>query len=362
MNEDIVQNPEIKVETHTEREEKRRKQIRIVNWISALVVLAAIIWGVLVFFHFNESVYTDDAQVDAYINPINSRIAGYIKEIRFTEHQAVHKGDTLAIIEDDEYKLHVQEALSALANAEASRIVTSSGVDVASNSVNVADANLEELRAQLQNLETNYRRYENLLKADVVSQYQFDEVKTQLDAMKAKYRALQAQHTTTKLTTEESRKKLPLNDAALESARAAVALAKLNLSYTIIRAPYDGVLGRKIIEEGQLIQPGQALVSIIRGNEKWITANYTESQMKSVNIGQEVNIKIDALRGKTFHGRITAISEATGSKYSAVPVDNSTGNFVKVQQRIPVRIDFDKQNNAEDLDRLRIGMNAIVNK
>lgn len=351
-----------KVSKQQIKEEKRRKRIVLFNWVSTLLFLAALLWGIVVFFHLNQSLYTDDAQIDAYINPINTRVSGYIKEIRFREHQAVHKGDTLVIIEDSEYKLKVVDASAALADAQAAKAVTLSGVDVAGNSIAIANANLEELHARLQNMETNYHRYERLLAADVVSQYQFDEVKTELDALRAKYKALKAQHLSSKLNTTETKKKISVNDAVLLRAEAALALAKLNLSYTIIRAPYDGVLGRKIIEEEQLIQAGQPLVSIVRGDEKWVTANYTESQLKSLAIGKKVTITADALPGRTYQGTIAAISEATGSKYSAVPVDNSTGNFVKVQQRIPVRIDLNDENKPQDIALLRAGMNVVIKK
>jgi len=362
MSEHITTETSNKAEKQALKEAKRRKRIVLFNWISALVVLAAIAWGITVFFHLNNSAYTDDAQVDAYINPINVRIPGYIKEIRFREHQSVHKGDTLVLIEDEEYKLRVAEASAALADAQAAKNVSLSGVDIASNGINVSNANLEELKARLENMETNYHRYERLLAADVVTQYQFDEVKTELDAMRARYEALKAQHTNSQLNTDETRKKISVSDANVLRAQAALDLARLNLSYTVIRAPYDGVLGRKIIEEGQYVQAGQSLGAIVRGDEKWVTANYTERQLKSIALGKEVEMTVDALPGKHFYGIISAISEATGSKYSAVPVDNSTGNFVKVQQRIPVRIDFNQKNKKEEVALLRAGMNVVVKK
>jgi len=132
-------------------------------------------------------------------------------------------------------------------------------------------------------------------------------------------------------------------------------MAKLNLSYTVVTAPYDGFMGRRTLENGQFIQAGQTVSNIIRGNEKWITANYKETQIANIYVGQEVRIKGDAFKGKVFHGKVTAISEATGSKYSLLPTDNSAGNFVKVQQRIPVRIDLTDISFA-DKALLRAGM------
>ncbi len=132
-------------------------------------------------------------------------------------------------------------------------------------------------------------------------------------------------------------------------------LARLNLSYTILIAPYDGYMGRRTLEPGQYVQAGQTISYLVRGDDKWVTANYKETQIMHIYIGQPVRIKVDALPGRVFRGEVTAISEATGSKYSLVPTDNSAGNFVKVQQRIPVRIDL-KDASDDDMRHLRAGM------
>ena len=136
-------------------------------------------------------------------------------------------------------------------------------------------------------------------------------------------------------------------------------MARLNLSYTVVVAPCDGKLGRRAIEEGQMVNAGQTITNIIPDTQKWIIANYKEKQIENLHVGQEVEITVDALKDRTFKGRITAISGATGSKYSLVPTDNSAGNFVKIQQRIPVRIDFDGL-AAEDHERLAAGMMVVV--
>lgn len=340
--------------------QKRRRRIIFFNILSALVIIAVVAWGISVFFHLDQSVFTDDAQVEAFINPINTRISGYIKEVRFSEHQHVKKGDTLVVIDDSEYRIQKQQSEAMLADAMANRNVATTGTDVAANSIVVSNANLEELEARLQNMETNYKRYENLLKEDIVTQFQFDQIKTDLDAARARYRALRAQQQGSSLITKETGNRIGIAQAGIQKAKAAVDLARLNLSYTHITAPYDGVVGRKMIEEGQLLQAGQPVVTIVRGDDKWISANYTESQITKLKIGTPVNIRIDALPQTRFHGKVAAISEATGSRYSAIPVDNSTGNFVKVQQRIPVKIEFTRQNKAEDLSALRAGMNVEV--
>src|SRR5699024_4880539 len=158
----------------------------------------------------------------------------------------------------------------------------------------------------------------------------------------------------------EVQARLSMNDAEIKRAENALEMAKLNLSYTVITAPHDGIMGRRTVNVGQLLNPSQQVATIVDTENIWITANYREKQMGNVEIGGLATIKVDALGGKAFEGKITAVSGATGARYAAVPVDNSTGNFVKVQQRIPVRIEFTENNKPEEIKQLRTGMNVEV--
>lgn len=345
----------------SQKERNRRIKIYSVNILSVLIILAAIGWGLLSYLQLNNSVFTEDAQIDGHINPVSTKVTGYIKGIRFQEHQTVHKGDTLVILENDEYKIQVENALAALADAKAGNSVVQTEVEIARNSQNIAEANIEELKTRLENAEVNYKRFKDLMDKDAIAVYQFEQVKTDYESLKAKYKALSAQRVSSHLTTQETSRKTGINEAAILRARAALDLAKLNLSYTVVVAPYDGILGRVTLEEGQLVQAGQQLFNIVRDQQKWVTANYTENQMKQIALGKKVKLSVDAIPNVVFTGEIKAISEATGSKYSSIPVDNSTGNFVKVQQRIPVRIEFSKDNKVEDLKKLMVGLNVVVN-
>jgi membrane fusion protein (multidrug efflux system) len=178
---------------------------------------------------------------------------------------------------------------------------------------------------------------------------------------KSAYEALINQKQSADLSTKEVTGRLALNEADIKRAEAALEMAKLNLSYTVVTAPYDGIMGRRLIQEGQLLQqPGMQVATIVSDEDKWVTANFLESQMPNITIGKKVKMRADALGGKEFEGVVTAISAATGSRYSNVPVDNSTGNFVKVQQRIPVRIEFTENNETQAIQQLRTGMNLDV--
>ena len=158
--------------------------------------------------------------------------------------------------------------------------------------------------------------------------------------------------------SHEQNTRLGQNEAGIKLAEAALELARLNLSYTVILAPCDGYTGRKEIQEGQLIQPGQPLVNVVDAEDKWVVANYKETQTADIRVGQEVEIEIDAVPHHTFKGVVRSISHATGVSFSLMPQDNSAGNFVKIEQRIPVRIDFAKDNDAEAMERVSAGMNV----
>ena len=334
----------------------KRKRLNItLNTISVLLALGGIVWASHFFFQYYRYEITNDAIVDQYITPINARVSGYIKDIRFTEHQFVHAGDTLLIIDDREYRIKQMDAEAALLDANNSASVVSTDIVTASTNVDVSEANVEELKARIWKLEQDVKRYKNLLDADAVSQQQFDQVKSEYDAQKAHLNALLKQKDALRSTSTEVSKRLGNAKANILRRQADLDMANLNLSYTVILAPYDGTVGRRTLEIGQLVQAGQTITNLIKNDRKWVTANYREKQIENIYIGQKVRIKVDAISGKTFHGVVTAISEATGAKFSMLPTDNSAGNFVKIQQRIPVRIDFEDI-SPDDMKNLRAGM------
>ena len=340
---------------------KKRNPVAIVATILlCIAIVVAIGWGAYTYYRLDTEIYTDDAQVEQYINPVNTRITGYLQDIRFTDHQRIHKGDTLVTIDPREYRIAVEQAHAAWLSACASKAVTASTVSTVHSNQLITDANIRSLDAQIWNAEQNVSRYANLLKDDAATQQQYDAIKTQYTSLVEQKEALVRQRATTGLSTTETSRRIPVNEADIERTHAVVDMANLNLSYTIITAPYDGVTGRRNIQEGQAVTAGQTLLSFVRSDSKWVVANYKETQVTRLHIGQKMRLTVDGIPGVQFEGEITAVSEATGSKYSAIPVDNSTGNFVKVRQRIPVRIEFTTNNNKADLARLVAGMNVEV--
>ncbi len=336
---------------------KRTKKI-VYNTVVLILVIGGLGFVASKFFKFGNIEFTDNAQVKQLIVPINSRVQGYVKEVRFEEYQSVKKGDTLMIIEDAEFKHRVALAQADLQNAMAGKNVVASSVETTANSVLVSDAALTEIKALLDNASTEEKRYRNLLHEESVTKQEYEGVKTKYVALKAKYETLSRQKQSTVLATNEVSTRLSMNDAGIKLAQSALDLAKLNLSYTVIVAPADGYMGRKNIQVGQLIQPGQTVVDLIDNNGKWIIANFKETQTHRLIEGQEVELNIDALPNQTLKGVIKSIANATGASFSVMPQDNSAGNFVKIEQRIPVRIEFSKENDPSLIKKLRAGMNV----
>ena len=225
------------------------------------------------FMHLGNVEYTDNAQVKQHITPINVRVQGFIKQIRFEEYQTVHKGDTLLVIEDAEFRLRLAQAEADLANALAGQKATTAGIATTQNNLNVSDAGIEEARVQMENAQRELKRYEQLFQQDAVTRQQYDNVQTAYKAAKARYEQVSRAKQSTALVKTEQTHRLDQNEAGVKLAQAAVELAKLNLSYTVVIATCDGVTGKKDIHEGQLVQPGQTMVDIVDGSDLWVIAN-----------------------------------------------------------------------------------------
>lgn len=301
--------------------------------------------------------YTDNAQVRQHITPVNTRIQGFIRKICFEEYQPVHKGDTLLLIEDAEFKLQLAQAEANLANARSGKQVASAGMATMTNNLQVNDAGIEEARVQLADARREAARYQKLLEKDAVTRQQYDKVQTAAQAAQARYDQLLRAKRTTSLTRNEQARHLEQNQASIRLAEAAVELARLNLSYTAVIATCDGMTGRKEIHEGQLVQPGQTMVEIVDNSDLWVIANFRETQMPHIRPGAQVKVTADAVPGVSFSGKVESVSNATGAAFSIMPQDNATGNFVKVEQRVPVRISL-RGNDARLLQRLKAGYNV----
>ncbi|HJB73653.1 MAG TPA: HlyD family secretion protein [Candidatus Barnesiella merdigallinarum] len=336
---------------------KRTKKIGR-NIVVIAIILVGLGWVCSRFIHLGRVEYTDNAQIRRNIIPINSRVQGYIQKVCFDDFQFVHKGDTLVVIESSEYRLKVVQAKANYQKALMENSAMETVISTTANNLTVSDANIEELRIRLNQAKTDFHRYEQLYAQKAVTRQQYDNAKADYEATRAKYDMLVRQKRSTSLVKDEQTQRLEQNQTNIEVAQAAQHLAELNLSYTVIVAPCNGVTSKRAIQEGQLIQPGQTLLSVVDHDSVWVIANYKETQTRHIDEGMPVDIEVDAVPGITYQGRVATLSSATGAQYSIIPQDNSAGNFVKVEQRIPIKIVFTGENRREDMDRLRSGMNV----
>lgn len=331
-----------------------------VNFAIVTILLCLVAWVLYKFDCFRSDYATDNAQIRRQIAPVNSRVQGYVRDISFLEYTHVNQGDVLAVIDDSEYVLRLAQAEANREIALAGRAVLQTTIDTMRNNLLVSDSAIAEVRVRLESAETDLKRYAALLAESVVSPSQYDQARTEADALKAKSQMLLRQRRTTELAIDEQVQRLAEIDAGIKLADTAVDLARLNLSYTRITAPCSGVVGRKEIQAGQLIQPGQTLVSVVDDAQTWVIANFKEGRSEKIVPGSRVTIEVDALSGQVYEGRVASLSNATGSAYSFVPTDNSAGNFIKIEQLIPVRIEFSGKNSPESIARLRSGMSVTV--
>jgi membrane fusion protein (multidrug efflux system) len=324
--------------------------------IAIAILVSAVAWFTKYFFTKNQYLETNDAQVESYINPVSARVSGYIRAVKFEEHTVVKQGDTLVLIDDREYREKVTEAEAAVEDARGKISVLTVSIESAETGTLVDKDQIAGAKARLVQQSRDINRYKNLVKEEAATGSDLDLVQSRYDVSQSDYSAAQNSLKTSYAKIREMRAGKVLLIADLKIKNAQLELARINLSYTVIRAPYTGRMGRKTIMEGQQIQAGQPLVSIVNEKDKWVTANFKETQISGMFVGQAVDIRVDAIPGKVFHGQIAAISASTGAQFSLLPPDNATGNFVKIVQRFPVRIRF----NNSDTDPIRAGMNVSV--
>jgi len=349
-----------KIKSRQEAVKTAALKLRNLILVCALIV---IVWGLYIgigeLLDHRVNVFTEDAQVEQYVSPVHLRATGYIERVCFTEHQHVRKGDTLLVLDQREYLIQLKQAEANLKDVHAGGNVLGATIERTQQSSAVYDNSIQELEIRLAQLEKDKQRYENLVARKAATQYQLDHIVVEYDAAKEKLESARRQRSAARTGISEVSRRQQSIEASLERAEAALEQARLNLSYTVVTAPCDGQVGRRSIEEGQFVAAGSVVTFIIPEQPKWVIANYKERQVENLKVGQEVEIEIDALSDRKFKGHISQIAGATGSRFSAVPTDNSAGNFVKIQQRVPVRIEFDGL-SQEDYNQMAAGMMVEV--
>jgi len=392
-------------------------RIRIAIGIVVVAVIATTAW--LLATAGRET--TDDAQVDAHVTPIAVRVGGHVIEVRVKENQEVEAGAVLAVIDPRGYQVALDKAKAELATAEADAVgakvevpitsttatssvsTASGGVEQARAAVELARQNIEGANARLVTAEARRReaeanatraskdldRLKMLLAKDEISQQQYDATASAADAARAALDSAQSQVVEARTSIQAAQSQLvharaaesqaaaqlqvaqtapqqiesvraraASADAKVLQQRAAVQQAELNLQYATVTAPVNGIVSKKAVEVGQIVQPGQALMAVIPLEEVWVTANFKETQLGSMRAGQPAVVEVDAYGGREYRGHVESLAAATGSRFSLLPPENATGNFVKVVQRVPVRIAIDEKQDPQQL--LRPGMSVTA--
>jgi membrane fusion protein (multidrug efflux system) len=366
------------------REHPFKAAIVIVTLLVILIVIAAVVRNAFLYED------TDDAQVDGHVMPLSARINGQVMKVNFVEGQLVHEGDLLAVIDPADFKISVIQAEAALADAKASAtssrwnvpitsVTSQSNLDSAETEVVNAEAGVrgaehsyESAKASLAEDEANaaksgadLERAKQLVAKEDISRQQFDQAVASATANQAGVASADAAVKAAEQSVRQAEGKLlqakadlrtaqtapqhvsliraqaDAADAQVQQRQAQLAQAQLSFSYTIIRSPVTGIIGKKSVEVGQNVSIGQEMLEVVPLDDIWVTANFKETQLEHMRPGQRVKIKVDAY-GRAWYGHVTNTGGGTGSVFSLLPPENATGNYVKVVQRVPVRIDFDR--------------------
>ena len=391
-----------------EKKPKSPKKKTRRNIIAAVVVLLLLLGAAFFFWRSTFTEDTDDAQVNGNLYQVSARVAGQVTQVFISETEPVKAGQAIAQVDPRDFEVALEQAQGSLANAKAELVqatanvpitnlsvrttVTTSGQDVQGSAASVAQAqaNAQAMQARILQAQANalkaqtdVDRYTPLVARDVISKQQYDAAVATATAMEAQVdeaqrdaqgalqqvQSAQQRLATSRAQAAQNKQNAPKQEAvqqaravaaeaSVKEAQARVDQAQLNLGYTKIVAPVDGIVSRKNVSVGDNLSVGQALLTVVPLNDLWVTANYKETQLKQMRQGQDVDIKVDALGGRHFRGRVTEVGGATGSMLSLFPPENATGNYVKVVQRIPVRIDFTNLQQDDGDHALRSGMSV----
>jgi membrane fusion protein (multidrug efflux system) len=349
-----------------------KKKNRVFPIVLVVLVVVGGTFGAMKYIHGLHHEETDDAQVDANISPVIPRIAGYVTDVRVKDNQRVKKGDTLVVLDNRNEVIQVAQAQASLLTAQSNLSVaeattSASRTNIATYQANVStvDAQIEAAKITLRRASQDYDRYANLIKDHTITQQQFEQAEAakqsaerQLEVLQNQKNAANRQTSAAASQSAATGQQVGVANATIQQRQADLDNAKLNLSYTVITAPEDGLVSKIGVQVGQYLQSGQSLFNVVAEANPWIVGNFKETQLSKMRIGQKVTVHIDAYPGRDFDARITSFSPATGARFALLPPDNASGNFVKVVQRLPVKIEFTGSDPI--IKELRPGMNADV--
>jgi membrane fusion protein, multidrug efflux system len=350
---------------------KKRNPVFIV--ILVILIIGGGWFGISKYYHSLHHEETDDAQVSADIIPVIPHVAGYVKKVVVNDNQQVKKGDTLLILDDRDYKIKLEEAEAALTtaqtNLETAKATTNAAranIATSQASIGTIDAQIDAAKVNLWRASQDYDRYANLIKDHSVTQQQYEQAlaakqtaEKQLAILEEQKKQASQQTNAVAQQSTATARQISVANSNIHQRQVDVDAAKLNLSYTIITAQQDGLVSKVNVQPGQFVQAGQSLFSLVHSTQVWVVANFKETQLNKMREGQIVIIRADAFPKHTFQARLTSFSPATGAMFALLPPDNATGNFVKVVQRLPVKIEFTDLSDSL-VKKLRPGLNVSV--
>jgi membrane fusion protein, multidrug efflux system len=353
--------------------QKGKKRNPVFLIILIILVIGGAWFGISKYIHGQHHEETDDAQISADITPVIPRVSGYVKEIKVNDNQYVKKGDTLLVLDDRDFVIKLQEAQAALAAAQSNLQIAKATTTAAKANISTSQASIGTIDAQIDAAKVNvwrtsqdYERYANLIKDHSVTQQQYEQAlaakqtaEKQLQILQEQKKQASSQTNAVAVQSNVPAQQISAANAVIQQRQVEVDAAKLNLSYTVVLAQQDGLVSKINVQPGQVVQAGQSLFSLVHSNNIWVTANFKETQLNKMRIGQKVIVTADAFKNHEFEAKVASFSPATGSTFSLLPPDNATGNFVKTVQRLPIRIEF--TNTSDSLvQKLRPGMSVIV--
>ena len=350
---------------------KKRNPVFLI--ILILLVIGGSWFGITKYRHALHHEETEDAQISADISPVIPRVSGYVTEIRVKDNQHVKKGDTLIVLDNRDYKIKLEQAEAALATAQtnlnSARATTSAAranIATSQASVGTIDAQIEAAKITQWRTQQDFDRYANLIKDHSITQQQYEQAlaakqtaEKQLAILQEQKKQASQQTNAVSQQSNATAQQIGIADATIKQRQVDVDAAKLNLSYTVITAPQDGLVSKVSVQPGQFVQPGQGLFSIVHSDEVWVIANFKETQLNKMRSGQKVIVTADVFPKHKFIATLSSFSPATGSTFALLPPDNASGNFVKVVQRLPVKIEFTDLSDSL-VKKLRPGMNVYV--
>ncbi len=345
------------MEEVVEEKPKRSRKI-IFPIVLALIILGGGYYAITTYLYSIAHENTDDAQLETDVSPVSPRVSGYVTEVLVQDNQRVKAGQILIKLDDRDLQIKVEQAQSALDNAQANLGAIKANTTSFDAAIATAQANVDNATVKVNKAKDDLDRYSKLYSDKSVSQQQYDDIKAAYDNSQTSLHVMQKQQNASEQQFKAAEQQVAVAQSAVKQRQDDLDYAKLQLSYTTITAPASGEISKKNVEPGQYVQTGQQLFAVVSDSDIWAVGNFKETQLGDMRVGQTATVDVDAFKDKHITGVVNSIAGGTGARFALLPPDNSTGNFVKVVQRVPVKVILKLDNDLKE--RLRPGMSVDI--